>query len=83
MRASISRLHTLASHHGFTHPRMSGHHAAGVVYEGTLLEWTVSVNFGREHAEARALSRFLRRASCLRLKGGCYCGARQGAAITA
>jgi hypothetical protein len=79
----MDRILSLASRHRTQYPRMSGHHAAAIVYEGTLLEWTLSVNFGREHAEARALSRFLRRASCLRLKRGHYCSARQGTSVQA
>lgn len=71
MDETVSYLLKRASMHRQEHPKRKGHHAAGVVYQGKLLRWTVSVNHGKEHAEARALSTFLTVTSNWYLKGGC------------
>ena len=69
LHANVELLQKRASEHRQARRWLRGHHAAGVVVEGRMVEESISLNEGRAHAETRALRRFLAMADGDCLKG--------------
>lgn len=56
---AVGLLRLVAAQHRRCNKHKKSHHAAGIVFGNYLVGCTVSINDGLEHAEVRALRRFL------------------------